>query len=59
MTKSALKAYIEKDIRKLEREQNAERIRIDAPKKQTQHSSELLTYLVTRKNTLKEILALV
>lgn len=58
MTKEKLKSYIQKDLRKLDKEQKAEVKKIDAPKKGIQHSIELLAYLVSRKNTLKEILSL-
>jgi len=58
MTKTALKAYIQKDLKKL----RAERIKI-TPKKETNSSSckneTLRNYLATRENTLKEILSLI
>lgn len=55
MTLDKLKIYIEKDIKRLEKEQAAEIARLP---KMGKEKTTTLTYLVTRKHTLKEILKL-
>lgn len=58
MTKEKLKAYIQKDLRKLEKEK-AKIIPVKKNKYVTHTDSEvLLTYVTGRYHTLKEILSL-
>ncbi len=56
MTKTKLKAYIQKDIRKLEKEQKE---LVGKIKHGNDTRAYRRDYLITRKHTLKEILSLI
>lgn len=59
MTKTALKAYIQKDLRKIDGEIKKEKKRMEKMViKEPLQPSTLLAHLISRKGTLREILSL-